>query len=460
MSEALRHMPAVDQVLQRIDDLVEAYSHAYVVARVRRVLEALRQELCGAQAADRDELLARAEAAVRACIEQESAPSLRRVVNATGVILHTGLGRAPLPAAAREAVTRVATGYCNLEFDLESGRRGERVEHVESLICEATGAEAAAVVNNNAAAVLLMLATLAQGREVVVSRGQQVEIGGSFRMPEIIAASGARLREVGTTNRTHLRDYETAVGAETGAILVVHPSNYKVQGFTADVALDELAALGRAAGVPLVYDLGGGVLVDLAAWGLPPEPVVTDALEAGADVVSFSGDKVLGGPQAGIVAGRRELVARVRKNPLMRALRCDKLAYAALAAVLGLYKLPSDQLASALPVLRMMGVGVEVLAARAQRLMDLTSDAARAALGLAEVESVAQAGSGALPLAEIESRAVALEPLAGGVAPLARALRDKDVVGRIAQERLLLDMRTVDEEEIEWVARALDEVAG
>ena len=459
MSEALRHMPAVDQVLQRIDDLVEAYSHAYVVARVRRVLKALRQELCGAQAADRDELLARAEAAVRACIEQESAPSLRRVVNATGVILHTGLGRAPLPAAAREAVTRVATGYCNLEFDLESGRRGERVEHVESLICEATGAEAAAVVNNNAAAVLLMLATLAQGREVVVSRGQQVEIGGSFRMPEIIAASGARLREVGTTNRTHLRDYETAVGPETGAILVVHPSNYKVQGFTADVALDELAALGRAAGVPLVYDLGGGVLVEMAAWGLPPEPVVTDALEAGADVVSFSGDKVLGGPQAGIVAGRRELVARVRKNPLMRALRCDKLAYAALAAVLGLYKLPSDQLASALPVLRMMGEGVEVLAARAQRLIDLTSEAVRAALGLAVVESAAHAGSGALPLAEIESRAVSLEPLAGGVEPLARALRDKGVVGRIAQERLLLDMRTVDEEEIEWVARALDEVA-
>ena len=459
MSEALRHMPAVDQVLQRIDDLVEAYSHAYVVARVRRVLETLRQELRGVQTSDRAELLARAEAAVRACIEQDSTPSMRRVVNATGVILHTGLGRAPLPAVAREAVTEVAMGYCNLEFDLESGGRGERVEHVEALICENTGAEAAAVVNNNAAAVLLMLDTLARGREVVVSRGQQVEIGGSFRVPEIIASSGARLCEVGTTNRTHLHDYETALGAETGAILVVHPSNYKVQGFTADVSLDELAELGRAAGVPLVYDLGGGVLVDLAAWGLPSEPVVTDALKAGADIVSFSSDKVLGGPQAGIVAGRRELVIRMRQNPLMRALRCDKMVYAALEAVLGLYKLPSDQLASALPVLRMMSADVEALVARAQRLMDLTSEVARAALGLTVVESAAQAGSGALPLAEIESQAVALEPLAGGIEALARELRDKGVVGRITQERLLLDMRTVDEKEIEWVARALDEVA-
>ncbi|MEE3258605.1 MAG: L-seryl-tRNA(Sec) selenium transferase [Candidatus Latescibacterota bacterium] len=461
MSEALRHMPSVDQVLKQVDDLLHDHSHVYVVARVRRVVEALRQQVQSATTVvARAELLARAEREVRHCIEREAEPSLRRVVNATGVVLHTGLGRAPLPQVAREAVERVATGYCNLEFELETGKRGERVAHVEELICEVAGAEAAAVVNNNAAAVLLLLDTLARGREVVVSRGQQVEIGGSFRMPDIIAASGAQLREVGTTNRTHLRDYEAAVGPETGAILVVHPSNYKVQGFTAEVSLEDLAALGRRAGVPLVYDLGGGVLVDLAEWGLPPEPVVADALGAGADLVSFSGDKVLGGPQAGIIAGRRDLVEQVRANSLMRALRCDKLVYAALAAALGLYRLPPAQLARALPTLAMMGAGVAELEARAQRLVELVSDEVRRALGMGVVESSAQAGSGALPLAEIPSRAVALQPVAVGVETLARGLRQAGVVGRIVQERLLLDMRTVRDGEVEWVARVLAEVVG
>ena len=306
MNEA--RLPSVDQMLKQVADLLQEYDRAYVVEQVRRcIADERRQVRAGTVGEERAALDARVERAVRRCIEREAAPRLRRVVNATGVVLHTGLGRAPLPRVAQEAVVRVATGYCNLEFELESGKRGERSAHVEALICSATAAEAAAVVNNNAAAVLLLLDTLARGREVVVSRGQQVEIGGSFRLPDIIAASGAKLREVGTTNRTHLRDYECAVGPETGAILVVHPSNYRVQGFTAEVDLKDLAALSARAGVPLVHDLGSGALVDLEQWGLPPEPVVAASLQAGATVVSFSGDKVLGGPQAGIIAGQRPM---------------------------------------------------------------------------------------------------------------------------------------------------------
>ena len=458
MNKAMSHVPSVDQVLKQVDDLLRDHNHNYVVERVRLSLEELRDTLQqGVAMPSRAELLADAERKVRRRIELESRPNLRRVVNATGVILHTGLGRAPLPAVARAAIEQVTMGYCNLEFDLESGRRGERVHHVEELICEASGAAAAAVVNNNAAAVLLLLDTLARGREVVISRGQQVEIGGSFRMPDIIAASGAQLREVGTTNRTHLRDYEEAVGPDTGAILVVHPSNFKVQGFTAEVPLADLAALGRRVDVPLIYDLGGGVLVDLEQLGLPHEPVVTASLAAGVDLVSFSGDKVLGGPQAGIIAGRQAYVERIRKNPLMRALRCDKLVYATLEAVLRLYRMPPEQLAMALPTLTMMSAGIDVVQRRAQQLIDLVSSEVRDALRMEIVESSAQAGSGTMPLAELASRAVAIAPGAMGVEASARRLRRQGVVGRIAQDRLFLDMRTVADEEVPWVARALAE---
>jgi len=458
MSEAV--LPSVDLILRQVDDLLEDYSRPYVVGRVRRVVAGLRRQVQeGAEGLDRAGLLTRAEQEVRCTIEAAAEPSLRRVVNATGVILHTGLGRAPLPEAAREAVEQVAGGYCNLEFDLESGKRGERVSHVEALICEVSGAEAAAVVNNNAAAVLLLLETLSRGREVVISRGQEVEIGGSFRMPDIIASSGAQLREVGTTNRTHLSDYERALGPETGAILVVHPSNYKVQGFTAEVALEDLAALCRSKAVPLVYDLGGGVLVDLERWGLPPEPVVATSLKAGADLVSFSGDKVLGGPQAGIIVGSRDYVEQVRQNPLMRALRCDKLIYAALEAALGLYRLPPEKLAQALPTLEMMGAGIATLKTRAQKLVAQLSEADRCKLGIDVVESQAQAGSGAMPLAEIPSRAVAIQPVDLGLEQVARRLRREGVVGRVAQGQLLLDMSTVRDAELMWVGRALAKIS-
>lgn len=460
MSDPLRNIPSVDQVLglESSGALLERYRREHVVGLVRQVLAVLRRELReGNEAPKRDELLKRVVAALAAAVERDSAAHLKRVINATGIILHTGLGRAPLPPAALEAVQRVTENYCNLEYDLERGRRGVRLGHVEGLICAATGAESAAVVNNNAAAVLLMLNSLAQGREVIVSRGQLVEIGGSFRIPDIIAASGAQIREVGTTNRTHLRDYAEGIGAETAAILVVHPSNYKVQGFTAEVELKELVELGKKAQIPLAYDLGGGVLMDLEALGLPPEPVVADSLATGVDLVSFSGDKVLGGPQAGIIAGGRRYLERIVKNPLMRVLRCDKMILAALEATLRLYRLSPAAFVEAHPTLRMMGEDVKLLEERAQKLLKLLPRALVDELRPVVEASQAQAGSGALPLAELESRAVALQPRSCSAEELARRLRlgGVAVVGRIFRERLLFDLRTVRGDEVGLLAEAL-----
>ena len=465
MNDLLRNIPSVDQVLSQESSVVllERYRREHVVELVRQALAALRRELReGTEVPKREELLERVVEALAAAVERDSAAHLRRVINATGIILHTGLGRAPLPPAALEEVQRVAENYCNLEYDLERGRRGSRLGHVEGLICAATGAEAAAVVNNNAAAVLLMLNSLAQGREVIVSRGQLVEIGGSFRMPDIIAASGARICEVGTTNRTHLRDYAEVIGAATAAILVVHPSNYKVQGFTAEVGLKELVELGKKAEIPLIYDLGGGVLMDLEALGLPPEPVVANSLATGVDLVSFSGDKVLGGPQAGIIAGCRCYLERIVNNPLMRALRCDKMILAALEATLRLYRLAPEAFTKAHPTLRMMGEEVDLLEERALGLLELLPRVVVDELRPVVEASWAQAGSGALPLAELESRAMALQPRSCSVEELARQLRLglMPVVGRIFRERLLLDVRTVRDDEVRLLVAALGRAVG
>ena len=460
MKEMLQHLPAVDQVLglESTQDLLGHYRRDYVVDRIRQVLGEVRAAVLEAdENLGRGELLRRVEEQLARAVEQHERPSLRRAINATGVILHTGLGRAPLPPAALLAVREAAEHYCNLEFDLDRGKRGSRLDHVEQLICRAARSEAAAVVNNNAAAVLLILNTLARDREVIVSRGQLVEIGGSFRIPDIISASGARIREVGTTNRTHLRDYEAAINADTALVLLVHPSNYRVRGFTAEVELGQLVALTRRAGLPLVYDLGGGVLFDLRDWELPHEPVVRDCLDEGADLVSFSGDKVLGGPQAGIIAGSREHVESIRENPLMRALRCDKLILAALEASLRIQDLAPEALRQAHPVLRMMSEPVEAVERRARDLLNRLPAPVQLQLRASIEPSLAQAGSGALPLAELPSRAVALRPAFCGVEALARSLRldQEAVVGRISREALLLDMRTVRDDELEPVAASL-----
>ncbi len=461
----------MDQILnlESTTQLLCRYRREHVTAAVRRALQELREELIaqvkatnGATTAPgsttRDSLTARVEAMIAVALGAENQASLHPVINATGVILHTGLGRAPLPAQALEAIRDVAGSYCNLELDLHSGDRGSRFVHIEPLICELSGAEAAVVVNNNAGAVLLMLSVLARGREVIVSRGELVEIGGSFRIPDIIEASGATIREVGTTNRTHLVDYEQAISANTGLILAVHPSNYRVEGFTSGVDLTELVELGTRAGVAVAYDLGGGALMDLAEWGLPHEPVVGQALATGVDVVSFSGDKVLGGPQAGIIAGRQGCVQAMRNHPMMRALRCDKLILAALEATLKLYNLPPAEITELHPVLRMLCEPADLTQARARQLLGMLSSRARSQLSPQVEASKAQAGSGALPLAELPSWALSLAPRFCTIEQLARALRNGavPVVGRIQKDRLLLDVRTVFEGDIEPLASALE----
>jgi L-seryl-tRNA(Ser) seleniumtransferase len=420
----LRDLPSVDELARTVDDPLAVDAARAVLARARVTIGA------GDSPGDLAELL-------RAELHAARAPRLRRVLNATGVIVHTNLGRAPLASQALEQVVEAARGYSNLEYDLADGRRGSRQEHVVAALRRLTGAEAALVVNNNAAAVLLALAALAEGREVVVSRGELIEIGDGFRIPDVLARSGARLREVGTTNRTRALDYERAIGPETGALLRVHQSNFRVVGFTQQPTVAELAEVARRHGLPLVDDLGSGVLVALEG-----EPSARDSLAAGADLVCFSGDKLLGGPQAGVVVGRAELVERLRRHPLQRAVRADKLTLAALEGTLALYLDPA-RAAREVPVLRMLGEPAASVRARAARL-------AEAAGGEVE-ETVARVGGGALPLAEIPSFACAVEE------KLAAPLREGEppVVGIVRDGRLLLDCRTLAEGEIDEVAVAV-----
>ncbi len=402
--------------------------------------------------------------AVRARAREKFRPSLRPVINATGVVLHTNLGRAPLSAAALAAVMRVARGYCNLELDLDTGRRGSRYAHAEKLLTALTGAEAALVVNNNAAAVLLALHTLARGREVVVARGELIEIGGSFRIPEVLAQSGARLREVGTTNKTYPRDYEKAIGPETALLLKVHPSNYRVLGFTREVTRAELVDLGRKYQIPVLEDLGSGVLIDLQQYGVAPEPPVQASLAAGVDVVTFSGDKLLGGPQAGIIVGRARLLREMKENPLLRALRVDKLTLAALEATLQAYL--KGEAERTLPVLQRLLISPDRLAARAASLKERLT----ARLGEAcEVElrpGFSRVGGGALPLTELPTTLVVLRPKPVSATTLAARLRrgDPPVLARLQEAGVLLDPRTLTEEEegllVEAVLAALQEPAG
>ena len=432
-------LPSVERLLEQpaLAAAAAEYGRAEALAAARTALAEARRALQAGGAPDPGALGPAAAARIAA----RARPSLRRVFNLTGVVLHTNLGRAPLPPEAVAAVAGAA-GNCNLEYDLETGRRGDRDSHVEALLAELTGAEAAIAVNNNAAAVLLLLNSLSAGRDTLVSRGELVEIGGSFRMPEIMARAGARMVEVGTTNRTHARDFEAAVGPDTGCVMKVHTSNYAVVGFTASVPDGRLARIAAAAGAPYAVDLGAGQLVDLARYGLPPEPMPGPALAAGAGLVTFSGDKLLGGPQAGIIVGRRDLVAALKRNPMRRALRLGKLSLAALEAVLRLYRDP-DRLAERLPALRALARPAAEIEAQARRLAP--------AIEGAEIAVVAsQVGSGSLPVERLESRALALS------APSGRALEARaaafrrlpvPVIGRISGGRLLFDLRTLDDED-------------
>ena len=442
-------LPSVDGLLHAPAGVVllERFGRAATTAALREALGLLRAE--GRFGTPANAVL---DAAGDALARRFGA-SQRRVFNLTGTVLHTNLGRAPLPAEAAEAAAAALTGPTNLEFDLGSGRRGERDDHVRGLLRELTGAEDATVVNNNAAAVLLMLNTLADGREVPVSRGELIEIGGSFRLPDIMARSGARLVEVGTTNRTHARDFRAAIGERTAALMHVHPSNFSIAGFTATVPLAELAAVGHGAGLPLIDDLGSGSLVDLGRWGLPHEPMPRESLSAGADLVSFSGDKLLGGPQAGLIVGRAALVARLNANPLKRALRLDKARLAALEHVLRLY-LDPDRLAERLPALRLLARGAAEIAATAARVLP---DLARFASGMtAETAPCrSQIGSGALPVDLLASAAITFA--GSGLEAVASRLRSLPlpVLGRIAEGRIWLDCRCLEPDEEEAFRRNL-----
>jgi L-seryl-tRNA(Ser) seleniumtransferase len=445
-----RRIPSVHEVLRSPAGALAAarFGHRAAVAGIRRALGALRPALLAGEAPAPS--AGEVAAGVLSALEREAAPSLRPVLNLTGVVLHTNLGRALLPEAAVEAAMRAMRAPAALEFDLATGGRGERDDHVRGLIRELTGAEDALVVNNNAAAVLLALAGLAAGREVVVSRGELIEIGGAFRMPAIMQAAGTRLVEVGTTNRTHPADYRGAIGPATALLMKVHTSNYVIRGFTAAVPPREVAAIARAAGLPFLDDLGSGTLADLAAWGLRHERTVREALAEGADLVTFSGDKLLGGPQAGVVAGRRELVARLAKHPLKRAMRLDKIRLAALEATLRLYRDP-DRLAERLPTLRHLTRPEAEIRARAERLAPPLAAWAGEGWRVEVMACESMIGSGALPLETLPSAGLALRPAAeGGAAVEAMAARLRalpvPVIGRIAEGAVRLDLRCLDED--------------
>ena len=427
---ALRDLPSVDALLaeEPVRALAAEHGRDVAVAAARTALDRAREELRAGHAPG--DLAARVEAEAATLLE----PRLRRVLNATGVVVHTNLGRAPLPEAALERIAEVARGYSNLEYDLGAGVRGSRHDHLAPALRRLTGAEDALVVNNNAGALLLALAALAEGREVIVSRGELIEIGDGFRIPDVLARSGARLVEVGTTNRTRLADYERALGDATAVLLRVHQSNFRMVGFAERPALRELARLAERRGVALVDDLGSGAVAPLG-----DEPAPRESVEAGAHLVTFSGDKLLGGPQAGIAAGRADLVERMRRHPLQRALRADKLTLAALDGTLSLHRAGSRDL----PVLRMLEEPAEAVRARAERLASLTG-------GTVE-RTVARSGGGALPVAEIESYACELEIALAG--PL--RLGEPPIVGLVRDNRLLLDCRTLSDTEIEEVAEAV-----
>jgi L-seryl-tRNA(Ser) seleniumtransferase len=449
ISARLRDLPSVSAVLNTSAavTLIERYGQKASTNAIRATIEVARAALQkGGSAVPSAEYLALGS---RARLEREDRSSSRPLFNLTGTVLHTNLGRAVLAEAAVEAAVAAMQNPVALEFDLETGKRGERDDHVRGLLCDLTGAEDATVVNNNAAAVLLVLNTLAIGREVIVSRGELIEIGGAFRMPEIMASAGARLVEVGTTNRTHTKDYRSALNERTGLILKVHTSNYRIQGFTAEVGPAELSAIAKEAGVPLAHDLGSGTLVDLAHYGLQAEPTARQAV-ATANIVTFSGDKLLGGPQAGFIVGRRDLVQAINRNPMKRALRVDKVRLAAIEATLKLYRDPI-RLAERLPTLRMLTRSRQEIEAQARRLLPHAAEALGDDFAVEICECHSQIGSGALPLETIASAGLAIAAKRKGpeLERLSAMLRElpRPVIGRIEKERLVLDLRCAGEDE-------------
>lgn len=456
----LRSIPQVDEVLQWLAPT--AAPPILIKQAVRQELESWRQKILeGKKISKKDLAKKNLQQQIQKRLQVKLGPNFKRVINATGVVIHTNLGRSILPDSAREALVTAATCYSNLEFDLATGKRGSRYALVEQLLCDLTGAEAALVVNNNAAAVLLALDSLAKGREVIVSRGQLVEIGGSFRVPEVMAKSGAQLVEVGATNRTHLHDYEGAISTETSVLLKVHASNFKMVGFTKEVSAADLVELANRYNLLVMEDLGSGCLIDLSMYGLRKEPTVQETVKAGVDVVTFSGDKLLGGPQAGLIVGKSHIIDRIKKNQLNRALRIDKFTLAALETVLRLYY-DYETVISRVPTLAMLTADPEILDRRARRLKRRIGKSLEGKCSLAVQETGSRVGGGALPEENIASRALVLGPLDRTVNELEKNLRLQSlpVIGRIEGDRYFLDMRTVTDNEIPLLADILGRVFG
>lgn len=455
VAASLKALPSVDKLLQEplLAALREQVGHASVKSAAQQHLQHLRDKLLAGDAdtASRvraSDFVQQLAAQIHASAVSAFAHSMKPVFNLTGTVIHTNLGRAKLPASAVTAMAQAATEAVNVEYDLEAGQRGDRDSHLEQALCDITGAEAATVVNNNAAAVLLVLNTLAKDKEVLISRGELVEIGGAFRIPDVMTSAQCVLKEVGTTNRTHLKDYQAAINANTALLMKVHTSNYEIRGFTNSVSESELAALAKASGVSFVSDLGSGTLVDLQQYGLPHEPTVREVLAAGTDLVTFSGDKLLGGPQAGIIVGSKALVQQVKNNPLKRALRVDKITLAALVEVINLYKDP-DRLHTRLPLLADLARPVAEIEALAARMLPAVQQCLADKATVSIVSCKSQIGSGALPLDLLESRALVVKPVAdkgatdAALQSLAAAFRalPKPVVGRIHNSELLFDLR-------------------
>ena len=469
----LRGIPSVNVMLQSKQgkDLVEEYSHDVVVEAIRGGIERFRQEQLATEQVNlpmsKEEIQERVLKMARETLEEKFAPSLKKTINGTGTIIHTNLGRAKLSLAVKKALFDAAFSFSNLEYDLQVGNRGSRYQHLEETLCDLTGAEGALVVNNNAAAIMLVLDTVAKGKEVIVSRGELVEIGGSFRVPEIIELSGCKLKEVGTTNKTHAYDYEKAIGEETGAILKVHCSNYKIMGFAKSVSLEELSRIAGRNGetepikanhnsaVPLIHDMGSGMLINLEKYGLPYEITVKDSLKEGADIVTFSGDKVLGGPQAGIIVGKKKYIDAIKKNQLTRTLRVEKMTIATLEATLRLYY-DEQQALREIPTLKMLVITLDELEKKAQAL-------AEQLVGLKEklevevIDTTSQVGGGAYPGEEIPSKGIALSSDTMSANQLSEGLRKSPIpiITKIRNQKCELDVRTIEESEFSTIFEAL-----
>lgn len=450
--EKLRNIPSVEKVLngKNIIPLLARMPRRLVVRIIRDHLEKLRKQIIAGEIVEFD------SKNLAEIIERQKRLSIKRAINGLGVVLHTGLGRAPLSKAAQNALIEVSENFSTLAIDLETGRRGERYAHVDSLLCELTGAEASMVVNNNAAATMLILNTMAENREVIISRGQLVEIGGAFRMPDVMKRSNAIMVEVGTTNRTHLKDYEAAINEKTSMLLRVHMSNYRIVGFTKEVPLEDLVALGRKHNIPVVDDLGSGALIDLSKFGLPKEPLVQESVAAGADVVCFSGDKLIGGPQAGIIVGKKQYIDAIKKNPLTRALRSGKLTYAVLEATLRLF-LDEEKLIKEHALMQILLKPINQMEKEAKSLYKKSQALIGENAEMSVRDSLSEIGGGSLATESMPTKVLAIKPKKIAVEELAKRMRfyDPPVFGRIEKDEFLLDFRTIRSDEIEIIAQAL-----